>query len=395
MKKRILSVVMASMVMGASLIGCGKVTTNLETEVPVEEEEATDEIAKEQIVEETEENEEDEETDVLENTETVLEEYTDKSYSNRNDMYDEKDERYFRDENDRWVIHHMITGKQSLTGNVVELYVLLQDEYFGLNLELPFFCTEGVFEYEDGTRVSSAEMCYKNSMFNGTEVEKLEGGTVYCFLFELEDGNYSFNGGVNSYMLGYDHSEPWEYDGEPYAEAISLKGRKATNLYLMYGNYDWAQENSAAYKEFADRNDTGISFDWVKQTYYQAAELKVDNSFASLDLEGEATDSTGLNYEGQIVFVSNNGDGTYVCNINGENKTLTISDDAVIKMISFSEKADDNYLITIPGSDFKTLEWGFDVTYDGAEVYNCSGDFTGYVKIVNGVIQSFTADFMS
>lgn len=108
-----------------------------------------------------------------------------------------------------------------------------------------------------------------------------------------------------------------------------------------------------------------------------------------------ATDASSLNYEGTIQFAENNGDGTYLCYVKGEDQcyTLSVADDARMLMVSFSEGVDENCQFEIPGADFKELPWGFDTSYGNFALYDFYGEFWGDAVIENGEIVSFDQYF--
>lgn len=113
------------------------------------------------------------------------------------------------------------------------------------------------------------------------------------------------------------------------------------------------------------------------------------------DSEGSASFDSG-DYTGFVTFVENLGDGTYSCRIGDQPVTLSVADDAEIWMTSFSEKAEiigDNYLIKIPGKDFKQLSFGYGVTYDGSELFDFDNEFYGEAEVVGGEIVSFVETF--
>lgn len=103
-----------------------------------------------------------------------------------------------------------------------------------------------------------------------------------------------------------------------------------------------------------------------------------------------ATQVANVDYKGEIIIIENNGDGTYLCNVKGEEVILTVADDAEMKLTSSSE---DDYIKKVPGKDFKTLEFGYDVTYDGSRLDDFAGEFYGQAIIEDGVIMSFVENY--
>ncbi|MGN0316991.1 MAG: RNA polymerase sigma factor [Lachnospira sp.] len=333
------------------------------------------------------------------NEDTTLDEnvYTDKSFSANDDMYSEKEGTYKRNQDGVWELTHVIHDKEDITSNLVALYVLVQNGWDSEEVELQFNGSDGAFEYEDGTRVSSDALIFHAPTTSATKKESLDSGTIYCFVFTVEDAVYNFYTGGNIYVFGYDGSSQWDFDGDDSMRtSVKLKGRKSTNIYAMMGNSAWMESYLTAMELYATNMDSQFPLDWAEQTYYPAGTLEYDTSIAARTTDDNEISASGLNYEGEILVISNNGDGTYLCNIDGKDVELTIADDADIKMTSFTERSDIvNYLISIPGADFKKIEWGFGTTYDGCELYNCNGYFYGYAVIVDGVIVYFAEDFMA
>ena len=137
-------------------------------------------------------------------------------------------------------------------------------------------------------------------------------------------------------------------------------------------------------------------------TYKEPKKKSEDTSLLQRDKTKEESylykteDVSGIDnvtYEGEICIVRKNKNGTYLCKVDEEQVTLTVTDDANMRLTSFSDKADNDYLITVPGVDFKKLDFGYGVMYEDSALYDFAGDFYGKAKIVNGKITSFVENF--
>lgn len=102
---------------------------------------------------------------------------------------------------------------------------------------------------------------------------------------------------------------------------------------------------------------------------------------------------TPISSSGTIAFVKNNGDGTFLCKSGSEERTYAFKDDATIYMVSFSENADDEFMIQIPASAFNEIEFDKPFTYQGSELYDTTSGFTGNAYINGGFIIEFKQDF--
>ena len=100
-----------------------------------------------------------------------------------------------------------------------------------------------------------------------------------------------------------------------------------------------------------------------------------------------------LTYKGELIFKTNNGDGTYVCSDGQTDYVLGISDNAKMYMTSFSESADENFQIVVPGSAFKQLQFGYETTYEGSQLYDFNDAFCGDAVVENGQITYFNEYF--
>ena len=100
-----------------------------------------------------------------------------------------------------------------------------------------------------------------------------------------------------------------------------------------------------------------------------------------------------LNYRGELEVKANNGDGTYVCNDGQKDYILGVADNASMYLTSFSESADENFQIMVPGSEFKKLPFGYDTVYESSQLYDFAGEFWGEAVVENGQITSFSEYF--
>lgn len=348
----------------------------------------------EEIVQEPEEEEPEEE----EPEEPI---YTDKSFSDSDDCYLESE--YHFDENGNWLLESSDQASGG-TSNYMDFFILVQPNRM-LDLgtfKYQFYCNDAKFVYNNGTVMSSSSIVMQYDWSDAELIDRTSQGSIYRITMALEDGTYSFLPGEQLHLLGYDHSAVVDYDDvdDTYflGQGIDLRGRKGTSIFLLYGDYEWVLENQSYLQEFANvvDNESTDRKDLSSITYYRAVDLLKNNSNAAFNEQAKPSAESQINYEGEICMIEQCADGTYKCEVNGEIFTLTIADDAQIKMTSFSEKADENYLITIPGNEFKQITWGYGVAvYEGEALYDCAENLYGQATIVNGVITYFAQSFRS
>lgn len=101
----------------------------------------------------------------------------------------------------------------------------------------------------------------------------------------------------------------------------------------------------------------------------------------------------GLNYEGELEIVEEYVDGTYLCRADQSEYVLTVADSARMYLTSFSDNADDNFQIMIPGSAFRELHFGYGVIYEQCELYDFAGEIFGNTIVENGEITYFNEYF--
>lgn len=133
---------------------------------------------------------------------------------------------------------------------------------------------------------------------------------------------------------------------------------------------------------------------YTEKSFEESEDSELDNT-ANTANTVKKHDIDQIDYEGEIWIIENNGDGTYKCKVRDEEVTLFVSDDAEMRIISFTDNPDPNGYITVSGAEFKKLEFGFDSTYGKYDLYDFAGDFPGKAKIKNGVILSFDKNFRS
>lgn len=347
-----------------------------------------------------------EEIDIKESEEIVEEPeepiYTNKSYSDADDCYLESN--YHFDEYGNWLLESSDQASGG-TSNYMDFFILVQPNRM-LDLgtfKYQFYCNNGKFVYNDGTVMSSSSIVMQYDWSDAELIDQTPQGSIYRITMALEDGTYSFLPGEQLHLLGYNHSAVVDYDDvdDTYflSQGIDLRGRKGTSIFLLYGDYEWVLENQSYLQEFANvvDNDSTERKDLSSITYYRAVDLLKNNSNAAFNEQAKPSSESQINYEGEICMIEQCEDGTYKCEVNGELVILTIADDAQIKMTSFSEKADENYLITIPGKDFKQITWGYGgvAVYAGEPLYDCAENLYGQATIVNGVITYFAQSFRS
>lgn len=101
----------------------------------------------------------------------------------------------------------------------------------------------------------------------------------------------------------------------------------------------------------------------------------------------------GLDYEGELEIIEEHVGGTYLCRADQSEYELSVADSARMYLTTFSENADGNFQIMVPGSAFRELHFGYGVTYEQCELYDFAGEIFGNAIVENGEITYFNEYF--
>ena len=100
-----------------------------------------------------------------------------------------------------------------------------------------------------------------------------------------------------------------------------------------------------------------------------------------------------MDYEGELEIIEEHVGGTYLCRADQSEYELSVADSARMYLTTFSENADDNFQIMVPGSAFRELHFGYGVTYEQCELYDFAGEIFGNAIVENGEITYFNEYF--
>lgn len=287
---------------------------------------------------------------------------------------------------------------------MVNIYILLQDKCADMKFRYNFDCLDGKFQSNPSNPITEGGFQFTTFPTNTLDTTALlEDGIVYHFPVLLYPGIYDFNFWDHYHILRTDYTG----FGEGELNAIRLEDSTQTNIYLTYGEWPWPKEHLEEYIAFAKEEDANTKDDMVGNhcvfKFYPASELKVEEEDlpqkeepveqeTNITFEGQVD---AIDYNGSVTFLQNNGNGVYALQAGIKTIYIEIADDAQMKFLSFSENADEDGYIVIPGADFKNMEYGPDKTYDGNQLYDFLGNFQGKVTIQNGVLVSFEQAFLS
>ncbi len=173
----------------------------------------------------------------------------------------------------------------------VELNLLLQNDQPGLNQYFSFVCEDGNFE--NGDRYG--EFSYAVFVDKNKIIDSVDGYNIIRDVFYIEPGTYDFYGNPFMHVMHINFSD-MKHVIYPNTNMITLKDGESVKLYVMFGDYEWAQEHMENFENWG-REREGMEPVSYNETE-QSSESSISENAVSItpisDPEVTLTETTKL-----------------------------------------------------------------------------------------------------